>query len=145
MKPAGWSLIDDAEAADREAAAVIDAGLDGFNLAAASLNDVRPLACYARSAQGVVIGGLIGRTWGECAELQQLWVEEAWRGLGIGAALVRRFEAMASVRGCTLAYLDTFSFQAPEFYRRLGWTVVRTIEGFAPGVAKHAMEKRLGR
>jgi len=92
-----------------------------------------------------VIGGALGRTWGECAELQQLWVHSAWRGVGIGDALVGRFESVATLRGCRLAYLDTFSFQAPDFYRRLGWEVVHAIAGFAPGVEKLRMQKRLQR
>ena len=34
------------------------------------------------------------------------------------------------MRGCGLVYLDTFTFQAPEFYRRLGYGTLCTIEGF---------------
>lgn len=143
MKPAAWILRDDTTAADRDAAAVVDAGLDGFNRAAAALREVRPLAAYARSDAGTVVGGLLGRTWGECAELQQLWVDDGWRGRGLGTALVGRFEAMARERGCRLAYLDTFSFQAPDFYRRLGWTTAHTIAGYAPGIERHSMTKRL--
>jgi ribosomal protein S18 acetylase RimI-like enzyme len=61
---------------------------------------------------------------------------------GIGAALVRRFEALAAQRGCTVFYLETFSFQAPALYRRLGYEVAATIAGFAPGVEKHLMVRR---
>lgn len=41
-------------------------------------------------------------------------------------------------------YLDTFSFQAPEFYRRCGYATALRIDGFADGIAKHLMVKRLG-
>lgn len=143
MKPDGWTLVDDDTAADRAAAGVVDAGLDGFNIAAAPLHDVRPLACHARNDAGIVVGGFVGRTWGACAELQQIWVDDGWRGRGLGSALLARFEAMAASRGCTLAYLDTFSFQAPAFYRRLGWETAHVIAGFAPGIEKHRMIRRL--
>jgi len=145
MQPVDWTLIDDDTAADHAAASVVEAGLDGYNLAAAPLHDVRPLACHARGDDGTVIGGLIGRTWGDCAELQQLWVHESWRGQGLGSALLARFEAMAASRGCGLGYLYTFSFQAPGFYRRHGWTTAHTLAGYAPGIEKHTMTKRLGR
>jgi len=38
-------------------------------------------------------------------------------------------EAEARKRGCSNATLNTFSFQAPEFYRKLGYRIVATIEG----------------
>ena len=50
-------------------------GLDASNAAAAPLQQVMPLACCARRASGAVVGGAVGRTWGECCELQQLWVD----------------------------------------------------------------------
>ena len=53
------------------------------------------------------------------------------------------FEAKARERGCRLVYLDTFSFQAAPFYERLGYVRVHSIDGFAPGIAKHTYQKRL--
>jgi len=44
----------------------------------------------------------------------------------------------------TVVYLDTFSFQAPEFYRRCGYAVALRIDGFPDGIAKHLMVKHLG-
>lgn len=53
---------------------VVDAGLDAANHAVAPLHEVRPMSCFARLASGEVVGGAIGRSWGPCCELQQLWV-----------------------------------------------------------------------
>lgn len=124
-------------------AAIIDQGLDVANAGAAPLHDVQPLGCFARDAAGTVIGGAVGRTWGECAELQQLWVDPSHRGRGLATALVRRFEQQALARGCRRCYLDTFSFQAPGLYRSLGYAPLLQIEGFAPGVVKHTMLREL--
>lgn len=123
--------------------AVVDQGLGDANVAAAPLHDVRPLGCFARDAVGAVIGGAVGRTWGECAELQQLWVEPSHRGCGLATALVRRFEQQALARGCKRCYLDTFSFQAPGLYRSLGYAPQMQIQGFAPGVVKYTMLREL--
>lgn len=125
-------------------AAVVDAGLGAFNLVAAPLADVRPLACFARDDAGIVVGGAVGRTWGDCCELRQLWVADAYRGRGIARRLVRAFEQRASARGCRTFYLETFSFQAPDFYRTLGYEVAAAIDGFAPGVARYTMVRRDG-
>jgi GNAT superfamily N-acetyltransferase len=141
MSPDDVRFDDDPDAATLEA---IDRGLEEANARAApTLADVRTLAVGARTADGTPVGGAVGRTWGRCAELQQLWVDPAWRDRGLGARLLRHFEARAAVRGCTLVYLTTFSFQAPAFYRRCGYAEVRRIAGYAPGVERLDFERRL--
>lgn len=124
-------------------AKIVDTGLGDANNAAAPLHQVRPLACLARDAAGRVIGGAIGRTWGTCCELQQLWVETIHRRRGIGAALVRGFERHAEARGARTFYLETFSFQAPGLYRSLGYSVRLELRGFAPGIAKYTMVREV--
>jgi GNAT superfamily N-acetyltransferase len=124
-----------------DAGRVVDQGLGDSNEAAAPLDQVQPLSCFARGPAGEVVGGAVGRTWGACCELQQLWVDPARRRQGIGAQLVRRFEAQARARGCRVFYLETFSFQAPRLYESLGYRTGCTIEGFAPGIQKHVMVK----
>ncbi len=124
-------------------ARVVDDGLGDANLAAAPLHEVRALGCFAHDDAGRVIGGAVGRSWGECCELQQLWVQPERRGGGLGTALVRAFEARAVARGCRLFYLETFSFQAPEFYQRLGYETVHAGTQFPHGIVKHLMQRRV--
>ncbi|MEO8487963.1 MAG: GNAT family N-acetyltransferase, partial [Betaproteobacteria bacterium] len=95
--PLAFSLHDDVP---REEARLIDEGLGASNDAAAPLHEVRPLSCFARLPTGVAVGGAVGRTWGACCELQQLWVAPEHRRMGIGAALVTEFERGADARGC---------------------------------------------
>jgi GNAT superfamily N-acetyltransferase len=126
-----------------EEAAIIDAGLGAANQAAAPLHEVQPLACLARGAAREVVGGAVGRTWGICCELQQLWVDPPHRRRGIGARLVRAFEARAQARGCRIFYLDTFSFQAPSLYRALGYAVQLELHGFGHGIVKYTMMREV--
>ena len=133
------------------AAQVVDAGLGQANAAAAPLHEVRALACFAHDegankigkVSGTVIGGAVGRSWGACAELQQLWVHADHRRAGLGTELLRRFEARAAERGCSLFYLDTFSFQAPAFYPKLGYAPVLANPAFAQGIVKYTMQRRV--
>ena len=118
---------------------LVDAGLGAANEAAAPLHEVRPLSCFARLPSGGVVGGAVGRLWGRCCELQQLWVAPEHRGLGIGARLVGAFERRARSRGCRSFYLETFSFQAPSLYRRLGYEVRLELHGFPQGIVKYTM------
>lgn len=113
-------------------AAQVDAGLDAFN-AQTALVDVRPLACLARADDGHVLGGALGRTWGACAELQQLWVQQDRRRAGLGRALLQRFERAAAQRGVRQVYLHTFSFQAPAFYARQGYREALRLSGYTGG------------
>ena len=125
----------------RDAALAVDEGLETHNQAAAPLRDVRPLAAFARLPDGTLVGGAVGRTWGSCCELLQLWVDPAYRGHGTATQLVRAFEARAATRGCHIYYLTTLSFQAPEFYRRLGYGVLARIAGYPDGIVKYLMHK----
>lgn len=117
---------------------LIDQGIGDFNRAAAPLHEVRQLACFAEEGVGV-LGGVVGRTWGECAEVQQLWVREASRRSGIGRELMQAFVAASRQRGCRRIYLDTWSFQARAFYESLGFVVVLTVAGFGPGLEKYTL------
>lgn len=66
-------------------------------------------------------------------EIQTLWVEESIRKLGWGRKLMLAAEAEALKRGCTLAYTNTFTWQAPQFYEKLGYTLYGKLENFPAG------------
>ncbi len=119
----------------------VDTGLEAHNHASAPLHDVSPLAAVAVDASGAIVGGAIGRTWGACCELLQLWVSEDHRDHGIGRRLVLEFEQHARTRDCRIFYLTTLSFQAPEFYRKLGYNVIAEIRGYPNGIVKYLMHK----
>ena len=125
----------------RDAARAVDEGLEAHNQAAAPLRDVRPLAAFARLPDGTLVGGAVGRTWGSCCELLQLWVDAAYRGRRIATQLVQAFEARAAARGCRIYYLTTLSFQAPGLYQRLGYDVLAQIDGYPEGIVKYLMHK----
>jgi len=119
----------------------VDDGLERYNQEAAPLADVRPLGSFATDADGRVIGGAVGRTWGRCCELQQLWVDAGHRRHGIASRLLGQFEARAAGRGCDVFYLTTLSFQAPGFYRKHGYTTLGEIRGYPQAIAKYLMHK----
>mgnify|MGYP001821847971 FL=1 len=135
-----WELTEDPSRFDLDA---VDGGLTGFNLEQGGIEEVRRIAAFARDSSNVTVGGVIARTWGECCEVQMLWVRDDLRGHGIGAQLLALAEEEALRRGCTLVYLDTFSFQAPGFYERHGYRELHSIAGFPRGIKKHYLCKEL--
>ena len=46
------------------------------------LGDEVDLAIFVRDA-GTIVAGISGWTWGDCCELQNLWVEPGLRGHGL--------------------------------------------------------------
>ena len=120
---------------------VVDVGLEEHNCAVAPLTDVSPMAAFAADSSGKVIGGAIGRTWGRCCELLQLWVASECRAEGVGSRLLREFEAHARGRGCNVFYLTTLSYQAPDFYRKHGYEVLAQINGYPNDIVKYLMHK----
>ncbi len=90
-------------------------------------------------------GGLIakfGITW---MFVELLAVEDAFRRRGLGRRLMEAAEKKASDKGFTGIWLDTFSFQAPEFYRDLGYTGFGRLDDHPPGQSRHFLYKRLDR
>ncbi len=100
------------------------------------------LAVFAR-VDGQILAGLTGWSWGDCCELQSLWVADELRGQGIGSALMRAGEAEARARGCTTIVIFVHSFQPHELYRRLGYVTVARIDDFPTGSDALWMIKRL--
>jgi GNAT superfamily N-acetyltransferase len=137
-----YETAETASEADIEA---LDAGLHLYNLQAADLGAVRPLFCFARDANGRVVGGLRARRWGSAWEVQQLWVAARHRRRGIGSELLCRVERVARESGGSLIYLDTFSFQAPALYLRNGYEVACRFDGFPDGIVKYVLQRRLDR
>ena len=140
MKTTPALLVYDASASGAEALA-IDEGLGKANDEAAPLHEVLPIACYAKDSFSVILGGAIGRSWGVCSELQQLWVHESHRRRGIGSLLLRAFEERAQSRGCSSVFLENFSFQAPHLYLAQGYQIAFENHLFPHAIVKFHMFK----
>lgn len=79
-----------------------------------------------------VIGGLTGATNWEWLYIETLAVEPAYQGRGFGRKLVLESERIARQRNCRGAWVDTFSFQSPQFYLRLGYRQFGELQNY-PG------------
>ena len=79
--------------------------------AATGLGNEVDLAIFVRDA-GRVVAGISGWTWGDCCELQNLWVEPSLRGQGLATRLIAAAEAEAVARGCSQTVHFTYAFRA---------------------------------
>ena len=93
---------------------------------------------------GRIVGGCLASIdpW-RAIEIDVLWVDAAYRGQGIASMLLREAERYAKEKGCYLATLGTFDFQARGLYEKHGYTVYAVGEDCPRGHLHYALFKRL--
>ena len=112
--------------------------------AALGLGDEVELAIFVR-VDGAVVAGISGWTWGDCCELQSLWVSPRLRGSGLATRLISAAEDEAASRGCTQTVHFTYDFQARALYERMGYEVVGSVMDFPAGADALWFRKSLKR
>jgi GNAT superfamily N-acetyltransferase len=122
---------------------VLEERLYEFNVCATGTRDARLFAWFLRDENHTAIGGLYGWTWGAACYVRYLFVPEPLRNQGYGSALMLALEAEAKARGCLQIILETHDFQAPGFYRRLGFEVTGRVDDYPRGHQYLTMVKRL--
>lgn len=90
-----------------------------------------------------IYGGLIGKIYRRCLFIEFLWISEEERGLGYGEKLMMEAEKIAISEQCKFIHLDTFSFQAPEFYKRNGYEIFGVLDGYPDGIKRYYLKKDL--
>jgi GNAT superfamily N-acetyltransferase len=131
------------EAPDAEDVRAIEAGLEAYNSLYAPPLNYRPLTITLRTADGTLVGGLLGETYWSWLYVRILWLAEHVRGRGYGSSLLAKAEQEAVRRGCHRAHLDTMSFQALSFYERHGYTVFGVLHDVPPGHSRYSLQKEL--
>ena len=97
-----------------------------------------------RNEHQEIVAGLSGWTWAEACEIKSLWVNSSLRGQGYGRSLLESAEQEARVRGCKVILIISYSFQAPEFYQKCGYSLVWQLNDFPPGYKHCYLVKRFG-
>lgn len=130
-------------AGEQERLAILEPLL-AYNVAQAGEPRLEKFALLVRDEQGgQILGGLYGKVSGGWLFIELLSVPEQARGQGVGSRLMRMAEELARKKECVGIWLDTFSFQAPAFYQKNGFTEFGRIADYPPGHQRHFFQKRL--
>lgn len=96
--------------------------------------------------QGDIIAGIVARMYcWNCVYVDTLWVSEAHRKNGFGKDLLEVVEQEAKDKGATLIHLDTFDFQAKEFYQKLWYEIYGELKNCPEGHSRYYLKKELCR
>ena len=122
---------------------VILDNLRKYNLSRRELNVVIPLAIFVNDENADTMGGISAETHGYWLKILLLWIDEKLRGQKIGSKLLKDAEVEAIKRGCKYSFVDTFSFQAKNFYIKSGYKEVFTLDEYPLTSKRHYFVKQL--
>lgn len=105
--------------------------------------EVQPVWLSARTAGGALAGGLRGFVFLHWLTVDLLFVDEAARRQGIGQRLLAAAEQKARALGACNARLETFGWQARDFYVKQGYVEFGRIEDYIKGHYSALMRKTL--
>ena|SRR3990167_1864808 len=95
--------------------------------------DMKPLdffAYFIRDAQKKIVGGCAGDHMYGQLFIASLWLKEDLRGKGYGTKLMFLAESFAKEKQCRFITVNSFEWEALDFYKRLGFYVEFARHGF---------------
>jgi len=118
--------------------------LRAYNMAQAGDPEPEAIALLVRDENSdEVIGGLYGEIFYRWLFIELLAIPDQARGQGTGSQLMKMAEEAAREKGCTGIWLDTFSFQAPDFYRKHGYSQFGELDVYPADHKRLFFQKRL--
>lgn len=120
---------------------IIGGGIHNYNIDQAGDDHGKMLCFVLRDSNQKLVGGIIGETHWDWFFINLMFVRKDLRGRGYGHRLLTLAEEEARKRGARNAYLDTFSFQAPDFYKKHGYEVFGELRDFPAGHQRFYLKK----
>ena len=106
---------------------------DGILLCAREKKGMKQLdffAFFIRDENGKILGGCSGDNMYGGLFVGSLWVTEELRGKGLGTELMQKAERLAKESRCHFMAVNTFDWEALDFYKKLGFYVEFERKGF---------------
>lgn len=117
--------------ASKEDAEELSSKIDVFNNSCLKVENNKKaikLENYCVKKDESVIAGVSAVIYHSCLFVDVLFVDELYRGMNLGTKLLKEVEDKAKMQGVKLAHLDTFDFQAKDFYIKNGYKIFGILE-----------------
>jgi ribosomal protein S18 acetylase RimI-like enzyme len=134
------------ESPSEEEIKIVQNGLEEYNsnYPSGDLDIPTPdISLVLKDKNGNIVGGVITSMLFGVMHLEVLWIDEKYRGLGLGRDLVLKAERIGKEKGYSTSQTWSFSFQAPEFYQSIGYKVLGIFDGYIDGITEYVLMKRL--
>ncbi|EHX0500565.1 GNAT family N-acetyltransferase [Listeria monocytogenes] len=93
-------------------------------------SDAAHIGFAALNESGEIVGGVTAKiSYGEL-HVSLLSVDQNTQGSGVGSELMAQIERYGRANNCHHISLTTFSYQAPEFYKKCGFTELGRVKDF---------------
>lgn len=99
--------------------------------------------CFVAEDDGDIAGVIVGRAYYNEVHIGDLIVGKDYRRAGVGSKLVAAVEEAYKGKGYEKIALTTFGFQAPEFYKKLGYELEFIREDADPKLSKYFYLKKI--
>lgn len=135
------------EKSTSEESRLVDDGIYEYNLLNVPFTQEPafiPINRVIKGLNGEVLAGINSELYcWNCLYVSILWVNDQCRKGGYGSALLNEVEKVAKEQGCKLVHLDTFDFQARDFYIKQGYEVFGVLEDCPEGHKRYYMKKNI--
>jgi ribosomal protein S18 acetylase RimI-like enzyme len=132
------------ESSDHEAELIID-NLVSYNLSIIPKIQEESFIFINRvikNSEDKIIAGINSKMYcWNCLYIDSLWVDADYRKFGFGTKLLNEVEMIARKRCCRLIHLDTFDFQAKDFYIKQGYKVFGILDNCPENHRRYYMKK----
>jgi GNAT superfamily N-acetyltransferase len=122
--------------------AVVREGIIAFNETIIGERD-KQFSIFLKNDSGTVFGGIQAFLDTESVYIDVLWVEKTLQNQGYGTKLLEAVEREAIKNGCAFSLVDTWDFQAEEFYLKNGYERVGELKNYSHGHSKLFLRKNL--
>lgn len=122
---------------------LIGGGIHNYNIQQAGDDNGHQICFVVQDPDQEIVGGVIAATHWDWLYIDLMWIKEECRGQGYGKQLLQQAEDEAREHGAKNAYLDTFSFQAPDFYKKHGYQIFGELQDFPTGHHRYYLSKQL--
>jgi len=90
----------------------------------------KEFSVFLKNDSGEILGGIQAQFDSESVYLETLWVDQKLRNQGYGTKLINAAEQEAVKHGCVFSTLDTWDFQAEDFYLKNGYKPMGEIKKY---------------